>query len=536
MKLLFRLLAIPFLVALSIGGNASAAPGATTITVTTTADEFNLSGLGTGCSLREAIHSANAAPISGCATAISLPVTISIPAGIYSLTLTGVGDDAGATGDLDVLEGLAIDGMGPDETIIDGNGTDRVFDVLAGDAALVMVRDMTIRNGDSASNGGGIRNNANLILDNVVIQSNHVAGHGGGIYNKSGLGATSPPLAGVGMSGAPGVDMAITQTTVKDSIITENEADENGGGLMNDEASSLFIMDSVISNNTSDADMDGNGFGGGIYNYSDEIFDLLSTSVMDNTAGQGWGGGLFSRGPTSDHVTISNALFSGNEATSNAGGNIYHDYGRMEISFSEISEGTASWGGGLMTAVDGTLTSIENVTFSGNQAVGGVNMGGAIYVHSGSVEILHATIVNNIADTGAGIDHISTLGSVTIKSSIVAHNTTAGDVLANFQGYELTSLGYNLTDGSAWYPLAAGDLINTDPLLGGYGLNGAFLTHTFSLLSGSPAIDAADPLTGPDLDQRGDPRPVDGDRDGIAIRDIGAFELQLELFLPLILR
>jgi hypothetical protein len=50
----------------------------------------------------------------------------------------------------------------------------------------------------------------------------------------------------------------------------------------------------------------------------------------------------------------------------------------------------------------------------------------------------------------------------------------------------------------------------------------------YHLLAGSPAIDVGDPLTAalPTEDYDGAPRPVDGNADGIARRDMGAFEYQ----------
>ena len=44
------------------------------------------------------------------------------------------------------------------------------------------------------------------------------------------------------------------------------------------------------------------------------------------------------------------------------------------------------------------------------------------------------------------------------------------------------------------------------------------------LTASSPAIDAGDPAACPVRDIRGVPRPIDGDGDGSAICDMGAYE------------
>ena len=68
-------------------------------------------------------------------------------------------------------------------------------------------------------------------------------------------------------------------------------------------------------------------------------------------------------------------------------------------------------------------------------------------------------------------------------------------------------------------------------------------TPTMALGPGSAALDAANPAgcakPGGGLllaDQRGLPRHADGNRDGTARCDMGAYEVQLELFLPVLRR
>ncbi len=105
------------------------------------------------------------------------------------------------------------------------------------------------------------------------------------------------------------------------------------------------------------------------------------------------------------------------------------------------------------------------------------------------------------------------------------------------------SLGYNLI--SHYAPpcgISGGtqDKLNMAGLTGPLQNNGG-PTFTNALLPGSPAIDAGNPVTCTDNlgatlhnDQRGYPRPANGT--GTTRCDIGAFELQRTLDLPLVLK
>lgn len=110
---------------------------------------------------------------------------------------------------------------------------------------------------------------------------------------------------------------------------------------------------------------------------------------------------------------------------------------------------------------------------------------------------------------------------MTLKSSLVANSTSGGDC----SGGTFIDLGENL-DTDDGCPLAT--VSPTALALGTLAANGG-PTQTHALLTGSVAIDAGDcvdAFANPVVaDQRGVPRPFDGDGTGGPQCDVGAYEL-----------
>ena len=170
------------------------------------------------------------------------------------------------------------------------------------------------------------------------------------------------------------------------------------------------------------------------------------------------------------------------------------------------------------------------------------------------MSIYNSTIANNVADAdvnsgeqSGGVSNPSACVTFNFQNSIIGHNYGSflfGGFLLNGPNYDcggtLTSLGFNIVGGKPVDCTINGAFTLGDANLGPLQNNGG-PTATHALLPGSPAIDAGETLFCTNnvglpilTDQRGLPRPANGA--GAYRCDIGAFEVQRLLFLPLIRR
>ncbi len=134
-----------------------------------------------------------------------------------------------------------------------------------------------------------------------------------------------------------------------------------------------------------------------------------------------------------------------------------------------------------------------------------------------SLNVVNNTIYGNRAVFGGGL--AANISNLVLKNNILFANTASqsGADLYMVQAALTATVSFNII-GDGQFPIgnSASDPKLLDPTAG-----------DFHLVPGSPAIDAGDNLASslPLRDLEGDPRIIDGDRDGNPVVDIGADEL-----------
>ncbi len=317
---------------------------------------------------------------------------------------------------------------------------------------------------------------------------------------------------------------------------------DGDGGLVHHGEGTLILRDVELRNGRAEL---GNGRGGAVF--SAGTLTLERALLVDNRARRGGGLALFA----DDFViaTVVDSEFDGNSTASvvgRNGGAISAQLPAGILGMNRISvHGNSSHLGGGLNLSNILAATLLNSTISGNDAGLG---GGGIHAQNSALSIGHSTLVHNAAargndSAGLGGGIFIDGGDVQLFSSILAFNLAQTrpsgpftfphsancDGLLGTQGYN--SLSAVTTDSECDFTATTGDAVNVAPNLGDLGDNGG-PTSTHALLSPGSEVDLGDPdcrafpggatLT---VDQRGALRPADGDANGSARCDKGAYEV-----------
>ena len=304
-----------------------------TFTVTTTTD-------GGAGSLRQAIIDANANPGTDTITFVG--------SGTYLLTIAGAGEDAAATGDLDITEDLIIIGNGAGNTVIDASGfggtPDRVFHV--GGVWTATISGVTIQGGDQ-DNGGGI----------FVEHSS--------ILNLSDAMLTGNTNSGTGNAGSGGA-IHVHGTANLDRVLMSGNSAESGGAIGFHGADGGSLTNVTISGNTS------TGNGGGLW--TDTPITVTNSTFTLNHGNNG--GGIFAQSAT---VTISNTILSDN-TTNSTNEDVVGNYN--SDSFNLIQDiGSAT---GLGSDITGVSANLDVLADNGGPTQTHALLGGSLAIDAGT--------------------------------------------------------------------------------------------------------------------------------------------------------
>lgn len=488
---------------------------------------------GGDCSLREAVALANL---------VAGEQVVQLPAGAYSLT-NGVANDSDVvSGDLDVYDILTIEGAGAAATRIDVVVADRAFDLAGG--AGVTIRDLTVSGGGQVPQGGAIRTTGvPVVLERVALRGN-TAEFGGGLLARGGAAVTLTDVvvaennaldagggvAAIGELAAPANPGTLT---INGGEFVDNVVGGSGGGIFADDVTPVEVSGALVARNTA-------FLGAGIQVEGPGVTATVrDAQVLDNRAmggGAGSGGGLF---PFLATLVVERALVEGNFAQS-SGGAVHIVESEVTLTDTHLSANEAGDGGAIShdgdlplrlvrSLVSGNVggttggitgrapTTLETTTVSGNR--GGI-VGG---IRAERLTLVSSTVAANVATADTN-GNLRLEGPVTLTGSVVANpggGTQPDDVNCTFFAPAVASASGSVAS-DASCALGGGNLDATDPLLQPLALNGGTL-GSHALMPASPAIDFAGPAC-PSPDARGIARPADGNQDGAAACDAGAYE------------
>ncbi|MFD8763678.1 hypothetical protein [Streptomyces mirabilis] len=239
--------------------------------------------------------------------------------------------------------------------------------------------------------GGGIKNHGKLTLDESEVTGNAADNEGGGIYNDEGA-----------------------TLTANRSSISGNTSVQGGAGLSNNETGTVTLKHTTVVGNQSGDDA------GGITNAGNATLTVEDSTVSHNTSREGDGGGIINGG----RAKLRETVVSDNFAAFEGGGINNSDEATLEITGGQITENNAGRdGGGINNEGAATLTKVKVKENSTGRHGGGINnefntetgLGATLTLH-------HSTVTENTAARNGGGINKQAGTSVTLDDSSVVKN------------------------------------------------------------------------------------------------------------------
>jgi predicted outer membrane repeat protein len=320
-----------------------------------------------------------------------------------------------------------------------------------------------------------------------------------------------------------------TSTILSECTFIGNSSRGEGGGVYNDRRSTVQMRDCLFIGNSAYKN------GGGISNYNNCEVTLINCTFSGNSSL--YGGGVSNS--MDCNVTLSDCMFMNNSAE--YGGGLYNTYRSCRmLTNCTFSANWAVIGGGMYNR-DSCNPDVINCTFRNNSSR---TIGGAIYnAKSSSPTLTNCSIsANSAEEKGGALYNLSDCEPKITNCTFASNKAPEGKAIAcesSSQPSNLQVVNCILWDGSSeiWnndgstISITYSDVQGGWPGLGNIDVDPCFVfVKDFYLSNDSPCIDKGTntPLSGlPPTDLDGNPRPLDGDGDEVAVADMGCYEYRI---------